>query len=150
VSIALSIHIVAIVVWLGGLFLLSVVLPPTIRDLDTKLAMSVWSRILSGFLVWGSASLIVIVATGVVLVNLRFGGFSHMPIVHRWNMMIGLPAIALYAYLYLVVWRRYHRAMSCGDSQAAERSALAVRRVMGVILILGLGASVVSAAGHYL
>jgi uncharacterized membrane protein len=148
-SVALPIHIVATVVWLGGLFLLSAVLQPSIRHFDSKLVLSVWSQTLGRFLAWGSVSLIVIVATGIALVNLRFGGFSGMPTAHRWNMVLGIPAIALYAYLCFVPWQRYRRAMSRGDSKAAETSVRAIRRIMAVVLALGLAASVVSAAAHY-
>jgi uncharacterized membrane protein len=149
-TLALPIHIVAIVVWLGGLFLMSLVVQPSIRGLDSRLALSLWSRTLSRFMVWGSVSLIAIVASGIALVNLRFGGFSGMPTLHRLNMVIGIPAIALFAYVALVKWQRARRALARGDSIAAETSIRTIRRLMAIILAFGLIASIVSAVGRSL
>jgi uncharacterized membrane protein len=88
-NIALPIHLVTVIVWLGGLFGLSVAFRPSTRDPQSV------SRLFR----WASISLALIVASGVALVQLRFGGYSGTPLVHRLNMAIGLPAIGAVATL---------------------------------------------------
>jgi uncharacterized membrane protein len=148
VAIALPIHILAIIVWLGGLVVLTVAFEPSIRGFDSKLVLPVWSRTVSRLLIWGAVSLVAIIATGIALVNLRFGGFSGMPVAHRFNMVIGLPAIALYWYLTFVPWQRVRRAVSRGNWAEVEANRRVVRRIMRVIVVLGLIASVVSGAAR--
>ena len=149
-SIAFTLHTLAVIVWLGGLFLLCVVFQPSTREVDTKTAMSLWHGMLSRFFAWAWISLLLTLATGIGMVFLKFGGFSDIPILHQVNRAIGIPAIALYGYLYFGPWQRFRRAMSRHDLTAAQKDIARVRVVMAVILTLGLVASAVSAAGRYI
>ena len=149
-SVAFPLHTLAVIVWVGGLFLLCVVFQPSTRDLDTETAMSLWHRMLSRFFAWAWISLLLILATGIGMVFLTFGGFSNVPMLHQVNRAIGIPAIALYGYLYFGPWRQYRRAMARHDLIAAQTGITRIRVVMAIILTLGLVASVVSAAGRYI
>jgi uncharacterized membrane protein len=149
VAVAIALHILAVIIWLGGLFLLSVVLQPSARPLDSATALPLWHRVLSRFLVWGWAGVVLILTTGVTMVFLEFGGFANIPNIHRANMVVGIPAIVLYGYLYFAPWQRFRRAVSSNEAMAAERSIRRVRFLMATILALGLVASVVSAAARY-
>ena len=53
-------------------------------------------------------------------------------------MVIGIPAMALYGYLYFAPWQRFRRAVSSNDAMAAEMSIRQVRMLMATILVLGL------------
>jgi uncharacterized membrane protein len=90
VSIAAPVHIVATIVLLGGLFLLYAVVRPSIGTVDSRTALSLWHTMLSRFFVWAWISMALMLASGIAMVNLKFGGFSGMPTLHRWNMVIGL------------------------------------------------------------
>jgi uncharacterized membrane protein len=149
-SVAFTFHTLAVIVWLGGLFFLCVVSQPSTRDLDAETALSLWHRTLSRFFAWAWISLLLILATGISMVFLKFGGFSDIPILHQVNRAIGIPAIALYGYLYFGPWQQFRRAMSRHDLTAAQKDIARVRVVMAVILTLGVVASVVSAAGRYI
>jgi uncharacterized membrane protein len=147
--VALPVHIVAIIIWFGGLFLIAVVLGPTTRPLAQNARVALWHRLLSRFFLWGTLALVAIVASGIAIVQLRFGGFAHMPAVHRWNMLIGVPAIALYLYALLVRWTRCRSATDRNDSAEAEQRIARIRAVFGIVLGMGLVASIVSGAGRY-
>jgi uncharacterized membrane protein len=142
--VALPLHILAIVVWLGGLFCMSVMVSPAGRDLDATAIAFHWQRVLARFFTWAWIALLLIVATGIALVQVRFGGFSNMPALHRANTAIGVPAIALFAYVFLVPWRRYCRSIAKSEWSAAERLLGHVRIVLAIILVLGVVASVIS------
>jgi uncharacterized membrane protein len=146
---ALALHILAAIIWLGGLFLLCVVLQPSARPLVSVIALSLWHRVLSRFFVWAWVGLALILISGIAMVFLEFGGFAKIPSIHRANMLIGIPAIALYGYLYFAPWQRFRRAVSSNDAMAAKRSIRQVRMLMATILALGLVASVVSAGARY-
>ena len=148
-TVVFALHTLAAIVWLGGLFSLCVVFAPSTRRLDIETAMSLWSRMLSRFSGWGWFSMLLILASGIGMVFLQFGGFSGVPSLHRGNMAIGIPAIFLYGYLYFGPWQQCRRAMSRHDLKAAQKGIAHVRVVMAIILTLGLVASVVSAAGRY-
>jgi uncharacterized membrane protein len=125
------------------------VLAPATRGMDSAARAALWHRLLSRFFVWGSIGLAITVASGIAIVQLRFGGFSSVPAVHRWNMIVGLPAIALFAYAQLGPWRACRRAITRGDWTAADHSVARIRRLFGIVLTLGLVASIASAAGRF-
>jgi uncharacterized membrane protein len=148
-TVALPLHIVATIVWLGGLFLLCVVLQSTTRNMELKAALLLWHKVLSRFFVWAWISMALIVGSGIALVSLKFGGFAGAPALHRGNMLIGIPAIILYGYVYFVPWQRCRRAMARSDWGVAEKALAQARKIMTVVLALGLAASAVSAFGRY-
>jgi uncharacterized membrane protein len=149
-TVVLPLHTLAAIVWLGGLFSLCFVFQPSTRNLGIETAMSLWHPMLSRFFGWAWISMLLILASGIGMVFLKFGGFSGVPSLHRGNMAIGIPAIALYGYLYFGPWQQFRRAMARHDLMAAQKGIARVRAVMAIILTLGLIASVVSAAGRYI
>ena len=146
---AFAIHIPAIIIWLGSLFLIVVVLGPSARSLDAGAAFLLWPRVLHRFFVWGWISLGLIVATGVSMAFLKFGDYGNAASIHRVNMIFGLPAIALYIYLYFIPWRRLRHALALDDNSAAATSLRQIHLFGAWILTLGLLAAVVSAIGRY-
>jgi uncharacterized membrane protein len=149
IGLVLAIHILAVIIWLGGLFFLVVVLGPSAESLDAAGASSVWYRTLSRSLAWGWLSLVLIVVTGVAMVFLVFGGYGHLPNIHRVNMAIGIPAIALYSYVYLMPWRQLGRAVRSSDRVVAAKKRHQVRTLLATILVLALSAAFMSALGRY-
>jgi uncharacterized membrane protein len=149
-TVVFPLHILATIVFLGGLFFASVVFQPIARGLDIETASSLWHQVLSRFFAWAWVSMLLILATGIGMVFLKFGGFSGVPMIHRGNMAIGIPAIALFGYVFFGPWQLYRRTMSRGDLTAAQRELTRVRVVMAIILVLGLVASVVSGVGRYI
>ena len=145
----LALHIVGIVVWLGGLFFVTFIAAPSVGRLDAAAARAFWRHLLSRFLVFGGASLVLVIATGVAMVFLVFGGYAHIPGLHRVNMMIGIPAIALFGYVAVVPWRRLRRACDAGDEVSADRSIRLARALVAAALMLGLTAAATSALARY-
>ena len=149
-GLVLAIHILAVIIWLGGLFFLVVVLGPSAKSLDAAAAPSFWHRTLSHSLAWGWVSLVAIVGTGVALVFLVFGGYGgHVPNIHRVNMAIGIPAIALYGYTSLMPWRQFGHAARSNDRVVAAKKLHQVRTLLATILVLALSAAFMSALGRY-
>ena len=148
-TIVVPLHTLATIIWLGGLFFLCFMFQPGTHQPDATMALSSWQRVLSRFFGWAWVSLALILISGISIVFLEFGGFSGIPSIHRGNMLIGIPAIILFGYLYFRPWQRFRRAMSCKDWSAAENSLRQARIIMAIILALGLIASVVSIAGRY-
>jgi uncharacterized membrane protein len=148
--VVISIHTLATIVWLGALFFICVVFRPGARGLDRAIALPLWDRVLARFFVWASIGMTGILVSGIVMVFLKFGGFSGVPILHRANTALGIPAVVLYGYLCFGPWRRFRSAMSAADSIGAEKSLGQFWILTALILSLGFLASIVSVAGRYM
>jgi uncharacterized membrane protein len=149
-TIVFPLHILATIVFLGGLFFATFVVRPIARGLDIETASLLWQRMLSRVFAPAWVSLLLILGTGIGMVFLKFGGFSGVPMIHRANMLIGIPAIALFAYVFFGPWRLYRRTISRRDWTAARSAITRVRVVIAIVLVLGVIASVVSAVGRYI
>jgi uncharacterized membrane protein len=151
VTIAFPLHVLAALVFVGGVFSAVIMSHPLERGPNTEAAASVlWQQALSRVFAWAWSSLLLTVGTGIVMVFLKFGGFSGVPPIHRANMAIGIPAMLLFGYAFFKPWQRYRHAIAHGDPTVARQALSRVRRLMTVILGLGLLASVVSALGRYI
>jgi hypothetical protein len=64
-------------------------------------------------------------------------------------LFIGIPAIVLYAYALLVPWTKCRVAIRRSDLAEAEQGIAHIRAVFGIVLAMGLVASIVSGAGRY-
>jgi uncharacterized membrane protein len=149
-TIVFPLHVLATIVFLGGLFFAVVVFPPIVVRLKTESASFLWQHLLNRLFVWAWVSMLVILGTGIGMVFLKFGGFSGVPLIHRQNMAVGIPAIILFGYAFFGPWGQYRRTIAHGDWTAATTELMRLRFVIAVSLGLGLVASAVSAVGRYI
>ncbi len=74
--IGLAFHIVAAVIWVGGMFFAYVVLRPGMSPLEPAIRLPLWHRVFSRFFLWVWLSIAVLLASGFAMVFLGFGGFA--------------------------------------------------------------------------
>ncbi len=146
-SILLSLHLLAAIVWVGGLFFMLLVLRPALLSLPSPLPLGVMRRALGRFLpmVWICVALLV--ATGYACVFLIFGGFAaagwHVRVMHA----SGMTMVALFLLLWFGPWRRFRQHLDGGNMEAAVRSLGLIRRIAMINLLLGVITACVSVTG---
>ena len=73
---ALVLHALSAAVWVGGIFFAHQVLRPAAAALDPGPRLVLWSRVLGRFFAWVIAAIVLLLASGYVLVFAVFGGFG--------------------------------------------------------------------------
>ncbi len=140
-------HVLAAIVWVGGMFFAYMVLRPSLGVLEPPQRPALWNTVFPRFFAWVWAAVIVLPATGYAMVFAGFGGFAdaglHVHVMH----VIGCVMIALFVFLYLAPFRRFQKALA-GDGEAAKHLTL-IRRIVAVNLVLGLITSAVAAWGRF-
>lgn len=145
----LSFHIVAAILWIGGLLFLLLVLRPALASLPGPAALGVMRRVLERFLrlVWICAAALVL--TGYAGVFLMFGGFAsaglHIRIMHA----TGMTMVVLFLLLWIGPWRQFRRHFDAGDLEAATKALRSIRQIATINLILGLITACVSVTGGF-
>ena len=147
--IGLAFHIVAAVIWVGGMFFAYVVLRPGMSPLEPAIRLPLWHRVFSRFFLWVWLSIAVLLASGFAMVFLGFGGFATVGAYVRVMMALGIVMMVIYTYLYVVPWRRFARAVSTADWPAANKHIGQIRLLVGSNLVLGLVTVVIGASGRY-
>jgi uncharacterized membrane protein len=148
-TLALIFHILAAIIWIGGMFFAHMVLRPSAGALDLPTRLALWHRVLGRFFKWVWASIAALLLSGFAMVLIGYGGFAVLPPNISLMMTVGVLMIAIFTYIYFVPWQRFHRGVAAGDWPGAEHSIKRLRRLVGLNLLLGLATVVLAAAGTY-
>ena len=145
----LAIHILAAVIWVGGMFFAYLVLRPSAGPLEPALRLSLWQRVFARFfpVVW--ASILALVASGYGMVFLFLGGFHGVGVHVHVMQGTGNVMILLFLHLFFAPWRRFQSAIAAGDLPAAGRNLETIRVLVASNLVIGLITVVVGASGRY-
>ena len=139
-----AIHLLSLIVWVGGMFYTLACLRPALAPLDGPLRLRLMGEVLRRFLA------IVDVAIGLMLVSGLWMLYSawrtatapglkfNMPL--DWYVMIvlGVLMFAIFGHVRAVLFRRLQRAMQAGDGPAGAAALGEIRRWVGVNLVLGV------------
>jgi uncharacterized membrane protein len=147
--IGLFFHILAAVIWVGGMFFAHQLLRPAAAALEPAHRLPLWRRVFARFfpLVW--LSIAALVASGYAMVFGVFGGFAHLPLHIDLMQLIGIIMMLAFGHLYFAPWARFRRAVDAGDFAAGAEQLNRVRTIVGVNLALGLIVVVIGATGRY-
>ena len=148
-ALLIALHVLAAVVWVGGMFFAYMVLRPSAGPLAADARLQLWHRVFSRFFPWVWASIIVLLLSGYGMMALAFGGFAGAPLYVNVMQGIGIVMMLLFAHLYFVPWRRFSIAVAGKDFPAAAEGLNQIRRIVAVNLVLGLLTIVVGASGRF-
>src|SRR6202048_5375510 len=107
---ALILPALSAVVWVGGMFFAHQVLRPAAGALDPRPRLILWSRVLGRFFAWVIAAIVLLLASGYVLVFAVFGGFGNVGLHVNLMQGLGILMMLLFFHLYFAPWRRFRRA----------------------------------------
>src|ERR1700749_4591381 len=114
-TVALILPALSAVVWVGGMFFAHQVLRPATTALDPSPRLLLWSRVLDRFFVWVIVAIILLLASGYVLVFAVFGGFGKLGLHVNLMQGIGILMMLLFFHLYFAPWQRFRRAIARED-----------------------------------
>jgi len=135
--IALWLHVLGVVVWVGGMFFTHMVLRPAVQTLAPPVRLPLLATMVSRFFAWVAVAIVAILASGFALVVMR-GGFGAVgPGVHT---MAALGIVMTLVYLYIVAgpFRVLRAGVAAGDWPRAGAAMGRIRALVLVNLVLGL------------
>ena len=144
-TIALFLHLVSDVIWIGGMFLAYVcVRPAALEALEPPQRLKLWSGIFRRFFAWVWAAVIVIVGSGFFMMG-RMGAAPHYVIAMA---VIGLVMSLIFLHVYFAPFARLKRAVAAEDWKAGGAALNQIRILVGINLALGLINIAVATLGH--
>jgi uncharacterized membrane protein len=150
-SIALSLHVLSVVVWVGGMFFAYMVLRPVAAvHLDAPRRLTLWAGVFSQFFPWVFLAVGLILATGFLMLVNGFGGIRYASIDLQLMLGTGIVMMLIFFHIYFAPFQRLKRAVSAEDWSAGSRHLAQIRMLVGVNLILGLLTVAIAAGGRYL
>jgi uncharacterized membrane protein len=148
-TVALILHSLAAVVWVGGMFFALLALRPATALLDPGPRLELWSRVLDRFFAWVIAAIVLLLATGYLMIFGVYGGFGAIGLHVHLMQGIGIVMMLLFFHLYFAPWRRFRAALARQDFPAAAGQLNQIRVIVTVNLVLGVVTVAVGSSGRY-
>ena len=148
-SIALILHILSAVVWVGGMFFALIVLRPASGALEPAARLALWRGVFERFFPWVFAAIALLLLSGFAMIFWVFGGFAGIGLHINLMMLIGIIMILIFLHLYFAPWKRFRVALAAGDNPAAAVQLNQIRILVTVNLILGLITAAIGSSGRY-
>jgi uncharacterized membrane protein len=132
------VHVLATVVWVGGMFFAHQCLRPVaLAQLEPPARLRLWHGVFGRFFPWVWAAVLLLVLSGQGLAALM-GGMAAVPLHVHVMAGLGYLMAAIYLYLYFVPYAGLCRAVAAEDWPAAGTVLNRIRMLVGSNLALGL------------
>lgn len=148
-SIALALHALAAVVWVGGMAFVHWFVRPAAGALDGPVRQRLMRDILARFFpaVW--AAIAVLLASGYYMIVAGLGGFAGAGLHVHVMQAVGILMMLIFAHVYFAPWRRFRAAVDGGDAEGGAKHLGLIRRLVTVNLALGLILVALASSGRY-
>lgn len=131
-------HVLATVVWVGGMFFAYLCLRPVAAAmLEPPQRLALWNGVFGRFFPWVWLSVILLLASGHGIIA-QMGGMAGLPLHIHVMLALGYVMAAIFVYLYFVPYRRLRHAVSEQDWKSGGAALNRIRILVGTNLTLGL------------
>ncbi|MBD8571091.1 MULTISPECIES: CopD family protein [Pseudomonas syringae group] len=142
-----TLHLLAALVWVGGMFFAWMVLRPAIiAALEGPSRLKVWVQVFPRFFVWVWAAVIVLPITGIGMIQLNFTSFETAPRYVQIMMGLYVAMVALFLRIHSLQLPELQRAVEAEQWSEGVAALGRIRRLVGINLIIGLAVVVIAAA----
>ncbi|WP_432694992.1 CopD family protein [Marinobacterium sp. YM272] len=147
---AISLHMLAAVIWVGGMFLAYVCLRPVAATLlEPPQRLQLWTGVFKRFFPWVWAAVISLVGTGHLMIAMM-GGFKYVGLHVHIMLALGYLMVLLFLHLYFAPFKRLKRAVEAENWPEGGKALKQIRLIVGINLVLGIITVVNAAGGRFL
>jgi uncharacterized membrane protein len=141
-------HVLGVVVWVGGMFVLHFAVRPSAARLPEPSArLTLLSSVLSRFMSWAAIAVIVVLASGLAMIFIG-GGFKNAHLSVHLMLAVGLVMMALYAHIRSAPFGRMRKAVAVSDWQTAGANLDTIRKLVSINLVLGIVTIAIATIGR--
>lgn len=149
-SIAASLHILAALIWVGGMFFAHMVMRPVLVDqLEPPQRLPVFYGVFQRFFPWVWACVVTVLGSGYWMLFSTFGGMKGSPVYLHIMSGLGLLMAIIFTIIWLFPYRAMGRAVAEQQWPVAAGQLARIRLLITVNLGLGLIVSVVAVGGRW-
>jgi uncharacterized membrane protein len=142
ISLSLTIHILASVIWVGGMFFAYVLLRPALSAIDQGTIdrgqrLVIWVSVFRKFFPWVWLCIVILLASGFLMISLMggFGGIGN----HVYIMMgLGILMMAIFKFIYVAPFKHLCRGVEEQKWELATYALGTIRKLVATNLVLGI------------
>jgi uncharacterized membrane protein len=148
-GINLGLHVIAMTIWVGGMFFAYMFLRPVAAsELEPPVRLNLWRKVFNRFFPWVWIIIFVIPITGFYLTT-PYGGFAKAPPFIHIMTTLGTIMIMIFLHVYFAPFNRLKKHLDANDIPAAAQQLNLIRKLVGVNSVLGLITIFIATAGRY-
>ena len=142
-----ALHVLGVVLWVGGMAFALLVLRPSLGVLEPPQRLALHGQVFARFfrIVWHAMPLILL--TGYGMLFGVYGGFGSVDVAVHIMHLFGLIMTAVFVYIFFVPWPAMRAALEAGDRAAAAAATDRIRKLITLNLVLGLLTVVIAPFG---
>lgn len=144
------IHLLSIVIWVGGMFFAYMVLRPGAADvLQPPERLQLWDNVFSRFFKWVWVTSLLTVITGISMI-IQFGGMANVPRYIHVMLMFGTIMLGIFAYVYFGQYRFFSISVSAKDWPKAAAILATIRKLIATNLLIGISIFAIVELSRYI
>ncbi|MDQ7985672.1 CopD family protein [Pseudomonas sp. G34] len=145
-SLIYTLHLLAALIWVGGMFFAWMVLRPAAATLQAPERLTLWLEVFRRFFVWVWIAVVLLPVSGIGLLHMGFSGFDGAPRYVHVMMGLYLAMLALFLRIQALQLPAMRRAVQAQDWPVAGAVLGRIRRLVAFNLLLGLAVVALAAA----
>ena len=149
-ALAIIFHLVAINIWVGGMFFIIVVLGKVVSTLEVTAQQEFWQHTLKRFFFWVWLAVIGLLGSGIGMIFYRFGDLAITP----WYIIVmaclGISMAVIFMVIYFIFYKNFKREFNAGNIEGSSDQLRMIRRLGIVNMVLGFCVVVVIGGSPYL
>lgn len=135
-TLSLLLHILGVVVWVGGMFFAYMALRPVAASvLEPPQRLTLWAGVFDKFFPWVWLSVALILLTGLYMLHLMGGA---APLYAYAMLALGVVMMLIFAHVFFAPYKKLKRAVSAQDWKAGGAALGMIRMLIGINLSIGL------------
>ncbi len=141
-------HLLSVVIWVGGMFFAYVVLRPAAAEvLQPPERLKLWDKVFSNFFTWVWGAVGLVLATGLYMIYL-FGGMGNVGQYIHIMLLLGIVMMAIFVYVYFKQYVPFRLAVAAQEWPKAGAILVTIRKLVATNVVLGLITFAVVILGH--
>ena len=149
-ALAVTLHLLAAVIWVGGMFFAYMALRPVAGSLlEPPVRQTLWAGVFKRFFPWVWLSIVVLLGTGFWMIFAELGGMANVGLHVHIMLGLGILMMLLFMHIYFGPFRRLKQAVEENNLETGGAKLNQIRLLIKINLILGLLVVIVATFGRY-
>ncbi|MGV6851140.1 MAG: CopD family protein [bacterium] len=149
-SLAIVLHVLSVMIWVGGMFFAYFSLRPSIVEvLDPAQRLILWNVVFKRFFRWVWLAVILVLSTGLWMVFSVYSGFAHLPVYIHSMFGLGILMMLIYAYVFFIPYAKLKNAVSSESWQLGGQALAKIRIAVAINTFLGVCTISLAVAGRF-
>ncbi len=139
-----TIHVLAIIVWVGGMVFAHFFLRPAVAQLEAPVRLRLMHEVLGRFFRAVIVASLLTLASGVWMLGrvarqvVQSGGRFEMPLAWIVMAVLGVAMVAIFMHIRFALYTRFGRAVAASEWSAAGATLAQIRSWVSMNLVLGV------------